>query len=134
MRINDWSSDVCSSDLTPKAGPLAEKLRDIALYGRGIELRCIETRPTEADIQRTLLAGAARTAHEIHSVAGLVALCPGEPKPYLAAAWTPIHDRPLAHHLRAAVACPDAACALVARSRPAAYRGTPHLHTPPHPP
>src|SRR3546814_204725 len=31
--------------LTPKAEPLAEKLRDIALYGRGIELRCIETRP-----------------------------------------------------------------------------------------
>src|SRR3546814_2364681 len=56
--------------LTPKAEPLAEKLRDIALYGRGIELRCIETRPTEGDIQRTLLAGAARTAHEINSVDG----------------------------------------------------------------
>src|SRR3546814_2044692 len=66
--------------LTPKAEPLAEKLRDIALYGRGIELRCIETRPTEGDIQRTLLAGAARTAHEINSVDGLVALCRGEPK------------------------------------------------------
>src|SRR3546814_8544189 len=56
--------------LTPKAEPLAEKLRDIALYGRGIELRCIETRPVEGDIQRTLLAGAARTAHEINSVDG----------------------------------------------------------------
>src|SRR3546814_4368321 len=63
---------------TPKAEPRAEKLRDIALYGRGIELRCIETRPVEGDIQRTLLAGAARTAHEINSVDGLVALCRGE--------------------------------------------------------
>lgn len=67
--------------LTPKAEPLAEKLRDIALYGRGIELRCIETRPVEGDIQRTLLAGAARTAHEINSVDGLVALCRGKQKP-----------------------------------------------------
>src|SRR3546814_15916259 len=90
--------------LTPKAEPLAEKLRDIALYGRGIELRCIETRPTEGDIQRTLLAGAARTAHEINSVDGPVALCRGEPKQQPAAAWRPTHERPLAHHLRAAVA------------------------------
>src|SRR3546814_20172890 len=72
--------------LTPKAEPLAEKLRDIALYGRGIELRCIETRPVEGDIQRTLLAGAARPAHEINRVDGLVALCRGEQKPYRGAA------------------------------------------------
>src|SRR3546814_16385365 len=108
--------------LTPKAEPLAEKLRDIALYGRGIELRCIETRPTEGDIQRTLLAGAARTAHEINSVDGLVALCRGEPKQSPAAAWRPIHERPLAHHLRAAVAWRAAAGRLVAKRAPAAHR------------
>lgn len=63
--------------LTPKDAALSEKLRDIALYGRGIELRCIETRPVEGDIQRTLMAGAARTAHEIADAEGLVALCRG---------------------------------------------------------
>lgn len=67
--------------LVPKAAPLSQKLRDITLYGRGIELRCIETRPVEGDIQRTLLAGAARVAHETNTTAGLVALCRGEPKP-----------------------------------------------------
>jgi hypothetical protein len=67
--------------LTPKAEPLADKLRDITLYGRGIELRCIETRPVEGPVQRTLLAGAARVAHETTSAAGVVALCRGEPKP-----------------------------------------------------
>lgn len=67
--------------LTPKDTALSDKLRDIALYGRGIELRCIETRPVEGDIQRTLLAGAARTAHEIADADGLVALCRGEQKP-----------------------------------------------------
>src|SRR3546814_14621276 len=75
--------------LTPKAEPLAEKLRDIALYGRGIELRCIETRPTEGDIQRTLLAGAARTAHEINRVDGLAALCRGAPQQMPPPASTP---------------------------------------------
>src|SRR3546814_3079474 len=108
--------------LTPKAEPLAEKLRDIALYGRGIELRCIETRPTEGDIQRPLLAGAARTAHEINSVDGLVALCSGEPKQLPAAAWRQIHERPLAPHLRAAVAWRADAGRLVDQRAPAADR------------
>lgn len=67
--------------LVPKAAPLSDKLRDIRMYGRGIELRCIESRPVEGDIQRTLLAGAARTAHEIATTDGLVALCRGEPAP-----------------------------------------------------
>src|SRR3546814_17398463 len=98
--------------LTPKAEPLAEKLRDIALYGRGIELRCIETRPTEGDIQRTLLAGAARTAHEINSVDGLVALCRGGPQHYLAAARRPIPERPLAHTIPAPVLWRGAYCRL----------------------
>jgi hypothetical protein len=65
--------------LVPKPAPLAEKLRDIRLYGRGVELRCIETRPRQGDVQRTLLAGAARAAHEVAKVAVLVALCRGEP-------------------------------------------------------
>src|SRR5690606_30366782 len=67
--------------LTPKDAALSEKLRDIALYGRGIELRCIETRPVAGDVQRTLLAGAARTAHGIAGTDSLVALCRGEQKP-----------------------------------------------------
>lgn len=65
--------------LVPKPAPLAEKLRDIRLYGRGVELRCIETRPRQGDVQRTLLAGAARAAHEVAKVADLAALCRGEP-------------------------------------------------------
>ncbi len=67
--------------LVPKDASLSDKLRDIRMYGRGVELRCIETRPVQGDVQRTLLAGAARTAHEIASVDGLVALCRGEPAP-----------------------------------------------------
>jgi Outer membrane lipoprotein carrier protein LolA-like len=64
--------------LVPKPSPLSDKLRDIKLYGRGIELRCIETRPVQGDIQRTLLAGAARTAHDIARADALVALCRGD--------------------------------------------------------
>ncbi len=64
--------------LVPRPAPLAEKLRDIRLYGRGIELRCIETRPKQGEVQRTLLAGAARRAHEVVGTADLVALCRGE--------------------------------------------------------
>jgi len=64
--------------LVPKPSPLSDKLRDIKLYGRGIELRCIETRPVQGDIQRTLLAGAARTAHDIAKADELVTLCRGD--------------------------------------------------------
>lgn len=67
--------------LVPKSAPLADKLRDITLYGRGVELRCIESRPVQGDVQRTLLAGAARVAHETTSAASVVALCRGEQKP-----------------------------------------------------
>jgi hypothetical protein len=65
----------------PKAAPQSDKMRDITLYGRGVELRCIESRPVQGDVQRTLLAGAARVAHETTSAAGVVALCRGEQKP-----------------------------------------------------
>ena len=49
--------------LSPRDRALAAKVRDIVLRGRGAELRCIETRPVKGDLQRTLLASAARSAH-----------------------------------------------------------------------
>ncbi len=64
--------------LVPKLEQLAGKVRDIKLYGQGIELRCIETRPLKGDVQRTLLAGAARAAHDIAQADQLVALCHGD--------------------------------------------------------
>src|SRR5690606_13065430 len=48
--------------LAPRDAAMAESVRDITLRGRGAELRCIETRPVEGALQRTLLAGAARAA------------------------------------------------------------------------
>ena len=48
--------------LAPRDPALAATLRDITLRGRGAELRCIETRPIDGELQRTLLAGAARSA------------------------------------------------------------------------
>lgn len=63
--------------LTPKDAQLAAKVRDIVLYGRGAELRCIETRAAKGDeIQRTLLAGAARSSYGAAADA-LTALCRG---------------------------------------------------------
>ena len=50
---------------------------DAAQLGRGAELRCIETRPTQGDVQRTLLAGAARAAETVSDAAALAALCTG---------------------------------------------------------
>jgi hypothetical protein len=69
----DWSLT-----LLPKDKQLAGKVRDIVLHGRGAELRCIETRPVKGDLQRTLLAGAARTAAPTLDAAALAALCHGE--------------------------------------------------------
>lgn len=69
----DWTMT-----LVPKQAPLNETLRDIRLYGRGIELRCIETRPVQGAIQRTLLAGAAREADAVDDAEGIVALCRGD--------------------------------------------------------
>ncbi len=45
--------------LAPKDRALAARVRDISLYGQGVELRCIETRLAKGDPQRTLLASAA---------------------------------------------------------------------------
>lgn len=74
--------------LTPKAESLAGKVRDIRLYGRGAELRCIESASatgstvkraasTGGAVQRTLLASAAREAGDVSDPKTLVALCRG---------------------------------------------------------
>lgn len=66
--------------LVPKDRALAAKVRDITLRGRGAELRCIETQSvatskTPAEVQRTLLAGAARAATNDSTPQQLAALC-----------------------------------------------------------
>ena len=65
--------------LTPKDAGLATRLKQILLYGRGAELRCIETVPAKGvEVQRTLLATAARAAGDEADAAALTALCQGE--------------------------------------------------------
>ena len=65
--------------LTPKDAAFAAKVRDITLYGRGAELRCIETASAgTGDVQRTLLAGAARDAADSATSAALESLCRGK--------------------------------------------------------
>jgi hypothetical protein len=61
--------------MVPRDKAFAAKVRDIALHGRGAELRCIETRPVKGDLQRTLLAGAARGAAGVNDATALAALC-----------------------------------------------------------
>jgi len=62
--------------LTPKDAQFATKVRDITLYGRGAELRCIETTPAKTgEVQRTLLAGAARDASGVSTGPALAVLC-----------------------------------------------------------
>ncbi len=64
--------------LSPKDTQLAAKVREIVLYGRGAELRCIETQAAKGDeLQRTLLAGAARAADGAATAEALAALCRG---------------------------------------------------------
>jgi hypothetical protein len=64
--------------LTPTDASFAAKVRDITLYGRGAELRCIETTPVKGDLQRTLLAGAAVSAAGVDDAARLTTLCRGD--------------------------------------------------------
>lgn len=66
--------------LLPKDAALASKLQAITLYGRGAELRCIETQPTQGETQRTLLATAARAAEGVQRAGALAALCYGGAK------------------------------------------------------
>ena len=65
--------------LAPKDAKLAAKVRQIVLYGRGAELRCIETLPAKAgEVQRTLLATAARAAGSDTDANAIAALCRGD--------------------------------------------------------
>lgn len=64
--------------LTPTDPAFKAKVRDIVLYGRGAELRCIETTPARGEVQRTLLAGAARAADAVSDAATTQALCHGD--------------------------------------------------------
>jgi len=61
--------------LTPTDAAVRASVRDVTLHGRGAELRCIETRPAKGDLQRTLLAGAAREAGSATTQQALAALC-----------------------------------------------------------
>lgn len=62
--------------MVPKQAALKQYVRDITLYGRGSELRCIETRATRGDdVQRTLLASAARSVDATTSLEKLTTLC-----------------------------------------------------------
>lgn len=61
--------------LTPKDAALAARVRSIALYGQGAELRCIETQPSKGPLQRTLLASAALAAKPQSDANALEALC-----------------------------------------------------------
>ena len=63
--------------LLPREAALAAKVEKITLYGRGAELRCIETQPRKQPLQRTLLAGAARSAEAAGDADALAALCRG---------------------------------------------------------
>jgi hypothetical protein len=64
--------------LTPKDAGMSAYVRGLVLYGRGAELRCIETTPVKGDLQRTLLAGAAVSAAGIDDAARLATLCRGD--------------------------------------------------------
>lgn len=64
--------------LSPSDAALAAKLRTIVLHGQGAEVRCIETRPVEGPLQRTLLAGTAVDASGIADADTLAALCHGD--------------------------------------------------------
>jgi len=68
--------------LVPKDKAMASRVRDIQLYGRGSELRCIETRApatgkAAGEVQRTLLATAARSAPAQLDMDAMTALCHG---------------------------------------------------------
>jgi len=65
--------------MTPKSATLARQLKAITLYGRGAELRCIETQPADArqPLQRTLLASAAMAVSASTPDAALETLCHG---------------------------------------------------------
>lgn len=65
--------------LAPRAPALAARLRQLVLHGSGNELRCIETRPVQGAVQRTLVGGTAQAAleHGVDDGQALLALCQG---------------------------------------------------------
>ncbi|WP_329957080.1 LolA-related protein [Xanthomonas melonis] len=63
--------------LQPKDAAVARQVRELRLYGRNDELRCIESVPAKGDVQRTLLAGAAREAASVTDATALTTLCHG---------------------------------------------------------
>lgn len=66
--------------LDPRQAAAAQApVRQIQLYGRGAELRCIETTDDKGQHQRTLLAGAAQAAAQVEDADALAALCRGQP-------------------------------------------------------
>lgn len=65
--------------LEPREAAAAKvPVRQIQLYGKGAELRCIETSGDRGDMQRTLLAGAAQAAAKVSDNDALIALCRGQ--------------------------------------------------------
>jgi hypothetical protein len=62
--------------MVPKQAGLKQYVRDITLYGRGSELRCIETRASRGEeVQRTLMASAARSVSADMPAQMLATLC-----------------------------------------------------------
>ena len=62
--------------MSPRQAALRQFVRDITLYGRGSELRCIETRAARGEeVQRTLMASAARSVTAATPAEQLVKLC-----------------------------------------------------------
>ena len=61
--------------LLPRDPRLAASLKRIDLFGRGAELRCVESHPAKGPPQRTLMAGAAAAASGVTDAAALAALC-----------------------------------------------------------
>lgn len=71
----EGSNQAWTLRLTPTDPALAAKLRVIVLHGSGAEMRCIETRPVQGEVQRTLVARAAQSASGVDDAAALAALC-----------------------------------------------------------
>lgn len=75
---SDGRRDAWRLVLTPLDAAVAKRVRGIVLFGRGAELRCIETEPAAGgEVQRTLLAGAARDAATAGDAPAIAALCGG---------------------------------------------------------
>lgn len=64
--------------LAPREAGMARVVKGLSLFGRGAELRCIETQPVRGDAQRTLVAGAAMGASGVSDTNALAALCHGD--------------------------------------------------------